>query len=240
MPSSFIDIMMLRPAVRTSEMPACSFAIEHLDHAAPFGAAVVEGEAEIADEFAEPLQPAQIFVPVLLGELDKQNRLRIAAQERIDDRPVHGDVAGKPEHGAVDQLDRDRPERDDVLRRFHRFVEAAEMAGAERAAAKQRRQFQLDPGREGERALGADEQMREIDVVPCPAPAHRDCSRRRAAALSESAARSRRPRARRWRAGRASMRCGTLTEGSPSRPKCARVPSASMASIAITFSRVLP
>ena len=66
--------------------------IEHLDHAAPFGAAVVPRHAEIAEQFAEPLQPAQILV-VILGEFDEQNRFRIAAQERIDRRLEHRDVA---------------------------------------------------------------------------------------------------------------------------------------------------
>ena len=35
-----------------------------------------------------------------------------------------------------------------------------------RAAAKQRRKFQFDLRRKGERAFGADEEMRQIDVVP--------------------------------------------------------------------------
>ncbi len=44
-------------------------------------------------------------------------------------------------------------------------MEAAEMAGADRAPAEQRRELQLDLGGEGERALGADQDMREVDVV---------------------------------------------------------------------------
>ena len=47
----------------------------------------------------------------------------------------------------------------------HRFVETAEVAGADGAAAEQRRKFQFDRGRKGERALGADQNMREIDVI---------------------------------------------------------------------------
>jgi hypothetical protein len=141
------------------------FRIEYFDHAAPFGAAVIPGDTEVAQQFAEPLQAPQIFVPVVLGEFDEQDSFRIAAQERRDCRLEHVDLGGQPQHGAVDQLDRDRPERDDVLRRLHRLVEAAEMAGAERAPAEQRREFQLDPGREGERAFGADQDMGEIDIV---------------------------------------------------------------------------
>ena len=39
------------------------------------------------------------------------------------------------------------------------------MNGADRAAAEQRRQFQFDAGGKAERAFGADQHMREIDVV---------------------------------------------------------------------------
>ena len=54
---------------------------------------------------------------------------------------------------------------DDVLRRRHRLVEAAEMAGADRAPAEHRRQLQFDRGGERQRALGADQDVREVDVV---------------------------------------------------------------------------
>ena len=108
MPSSFIDIMMLRPAVRTSVMRGLQLRVEHLDHAAPFGAGLVPAEAEIAHQFAELLQAAQILVPVVLGEFDEQHRVRIAAHEGVDGRLEHRDVAGERDHGAVDQFDRDR------------------------------------------------------------------------------------------------------------------------------------
>ena len=194
---------MLRPAVRTSVIAACSFGIEHLDHAAPFGAALVPAEAEIADQLVQPLQPAQVLVLIVLGELDQQDRRRLAAHECLQRRAEHRDLARQLDHGAVDQLDRDRRELDDVLGRLHRLVEAAEMAGADRAAAEQRRQLQFDRGGEAERAFGADQDVREVDVVACPAPARRDCSRRPGAAPWGSAPRSRRPRARRARADRA-------------------------------------
>ena len=70
------------------------FRIEHLDHAAPFSAALVPSDAEIADQRAEALQPPHILV-VVLGEFDEQDRFRIAAQEGIDGRLVHRDVAGQ-------------------------------------------------------------------------------------------------------------------------------------------------
>src|SRR5438105_4073602 len=68
-------------------------------------------------------------------------------------------------HGAVDELDRDRGELDDVLRGLHGLNETAKVAGANRAGAEQGRKFQLDAGGERERALGADEDMREIELV---------------------------------------------------------------------------
>src|SRR5205085_4513418 len=50
----------------------------------------------------------------------------------------------------------------DVLRGIHRLVERAEMAGADRAAAKHRGELQLDARGEAERALGADQDMRKV------------------------------------------------------------------------------
>src|SRR5215468_6247282 len=88
LPSSFIDIMMLRPAVRTSAMPACS------------------------------LGSSTSSTP--------PHRAPVAANEFLDDRLVHGDVARKREHGAVDQLDRNGVEGHDELGRLHRLMEAAE------------------------------------------------------------------------------------------------------------------
>jgi len=139
--------------------------IEHLDDAAPFGARVLPGEAVIAHELLEAGEAAQVLGLIALGELDEQDRLGIAAHHRLDGGLEHGDLAREAEHGAIDELDRDRPKLDDVLRHVHRPVEAAEMAGADRALADERRKLELDRGGKGERALGADQDMREIEVV---------------------------------------------------------------------------
>ena len=139
--------------------------IENVDHPAPARRALVPADAEIVHQLLEPHQAAQVLVLILLGELDKQDRLRIAAHDRVDGGLEHRDLAGEAQHGAVDQLDRDRPELDDVLRRIHRRHEAAEMAGADRATPEQRRKLELDPGGERERALGADQDMREVEIV---------------------------------------------------------------------------
>ena len=47
----------------------------------------------------------------------------------------------------------------------HRGMKAAEMAGADGAPAEQRRRLELDLGGECERALGADQNMREVEIV---------------------------------------------------------------------------
>src|SRR6476661_1965083 len=52
-----------------------------------------------------------------------------------------------------------------MLRGIHRRMEAAEMAGPDRALAEQRRQLQLDLRGESERALRADQDMREVRIV---------------------------------------------------------------------------
>ena len=139
--------------------------IEHLDHAAPFGAALVPAEAEIAHQLLELLQHAQIDFVVVLAELDQQNRFRRLAHELVERRLENRNLARELDHRAVDQFDRDRLEPHDVLRRIHRLVEAAEMAGADRAAAEQRRKLQFDARGKRERAFAADQHVREIDVV---------------------------------------------------------------------------
>ena len=150
--------------------------------------------------------------PVVLGELDQQQRIGLAAHEGLHRRAEHGDVARELDHGAVDQLDRDRPELDDMLRGLHRLVEAAEMADADARAFRQRRQLQLDAGwrsasvpseptRRCARLRALRARRKRVEIVAADAALH----------LREARLRSRRPRARRARAGRrASGRSGEL------------------------------
>jgi len=123
---------------------------------------VVPGKAEIADQRLEPFETSDVLVPRVLGKLDQQHRIGIAAHDGVDGRAEHVDRARKLDHGAVDQLDRDGLELDDVLGRIHGVVEAAEMAGADSTPTEQRPQLELDPGGKAERPLGADEQLGEI------------------------------------------------------------------------------
>src|SRR5262249_55651720 len=85
-----------------------------------------------------------------------------STHERVDGRAEHVDVAGEFDHGAIDQLDRDGLKLDDVLSRIHGVVEAAKVTGANGSASEQRPQLELDPGREAERALGADQDMGKV------------------------------------------------------------------------------
>src|SRR5262249_55412692 len=89
----------------------------------------------------------------------------IAAHDPLDRWPEHRYLARQAEHGAIDEFDRHRRKLDEMLRGVHRLKETAEMASAERAAAKHRRKLQLDAGRKRKRAFGADENMREVDIV---------------------------------------------------------------------------
>ena len=139
--------------------------IEHLDDAAPFRAGPVPAEAEIAHQFVKHPQAAQVFLVIVLAELDQQDCFRFCSHEALQRRLEDRDRAGQFDHGAVDQLDCDRLQPNQMLRGVHRLVEAAEMAGANGAATEQRRQLQFDAGREGERALAADQHVREVDVV---------------------------------------------------------------------------
>ena len=139
--------------------------IEHLDDAAPVRPALVPAEAEVTHQSFEPLQARKVLLPVVLGEFHEQHRVRRAAHELLERRTEQLDLACEPDHGAIDKLDRDRPELHDVLGRIHGFVEAAEMADAHGAPGQHRPELEFDPGRECQRAFGTDEQMREIDLV---------------------------------------------------------------------------
>ncbi len=60
-------------------MPDCSAGFDDLDHAAPFALRLVPAEAEVAHQRAELPEAGEIVGLVLLGELDHQNRVGIAA-----------------------------------------------------------------------------------------------------------------------------------------------------------------
>jgi hypothetical protein len=61
--------------------------IEHIDDTAPFGAALVPGNTEIADQRGKRRETARVFV-VVFGEFNEENRLGVTAQERRDGRSI--------------------------------------------------------------------------------------------------------------------------------------------------------
>ncbi len=120
------------------------------------------GEAEIAHQFDELLEAAQIVVGVLAGEFAEEDRVGLAPDKALDDRAEDGVVAGQLDHRAIDQLDRRGAQLDDVLGRLHRLVEAREMADAEDPVRGDRLEVELDLGEEGERAFRADQEMGHV------------------------------------------------------------------------------
>ena len=143
--------------------------VEHIDHAAPMLAGLVPAETEIAHHIMQTGKAADILLLIRLAELDQQDRFRrvaaVAAHELLQRRAEQRNVPRKLDHGAVDQLDTDRLQAHQMLRRRHRLVERAEVTGADRTAAEHRRQLQIDPVEKGERAFAAGENMREIGVI---------------------------------------------------------------------------
>ncbi len=112
-----------------------------LDHTAPFALGLVPAKTEIGHQLAKLLQAGQVFGLVFLGKLDDQDRIGIAAHGGGDDGSEHRDLAPQREHGAIRQLDCDRPQFYQMLGRIHRLVKTAEVADAQHLVADHRPQF---------------------------------------------------------------------------------------------------
>ena len=131
--------------------------VGHLDDAAR--------QAQVAHQLDQAAEARQQRLLGVARELDEQDRRRLAAQRRRHRRRERRVGERQVDHRPVDQLDRGRPERDDVLRRVHRRVEGREVDDAEHLRARQRRELERQRARPGERALGADQQVREVDAA---------------------------------------------------------------------------
>jgi hypothetical protein len=81
-------------------------------------------QAEIGHELDQVLQSPG----ALIGEFHQQDRVGVAADERVHRLFECGNVASQRDHGAIDELHRSRGELDDVLRAVHRRVELREVA----------------------------------------------------------------------------------------------------------------
>ena len=156
LPSPFIDIMMLRPALRTSQSAFCCVA--------SVISTTLPGRPRSAISWTSSFNFDFCGDSIFAGKFDQQDRIRIALDERVHGLAERGDVAREADHGAVHQFDRRRPELDDVLRQVHRGVELREMHHAKRSRRRQRRELEQQLLGPGERALGADQQVRGVGV----------------------------------------------------------------------------
>ena len=134
--------------------PALGGGLGRLDHRAP--------KAEIGHQLAQTAQLSDLRLWLVAGELDQQESIRRAAHEALDQGPVRGDLAAELEDGAIDQLDRRRPELDDRFGRGHGVIEGREVADAEHPMPRQRLQLQQQAAEEGKRAFRADQELRHV------------------------------------------------------------------------------
>ena len=82
LPALRIDMTMLSPALRTSQIRAWAVGLDRLDHAV--------GQAELRHQLAQAGEAPELGRPIVAGELDQQQRVRRAAHEAVDQRPVSG------------------------------------------------------------------------------------------------------------------------------------------------------
>jgi hypothetical protein len=122
------------------------------------------GMADVAHQLVEPVEVLDQRVAVFIAavELDEQQAFGLAQQHALDRRAVDVDAAAEVDHGAVDELDGLGIERHEVERRLHRGAEARELADADDLPRLDRRELQQQPLGDRQRALGADEQAREV------------------------------------------------------------------------------
>ena len=139
----------------------------HLDHAA--------GQTQVAHQLHQLFDFVRDVGFAGPGKLHQQHRLRHAAVDVRRQGGANGGRKGRVlqrqlDHGAVHQLDgRQMPNRhalpqlDDVLGRIHGLVKAGKVHHAQHLGAWQLGQAQSQRTREGQRALAANEQMRQVD-----------------------------------------------------------------------------
>ena len=231
--------------MRSSVIAACSCGIEHLDHAAPFCAGCCPSRSRDRPSAREPRRAGARSRPGRPRRTRPAGAPPARRARSFERRAEHRDVAREPDHGAIDQLDRDRAELDDVLRRLHRLVEAAEMAGADRAPAEHGDSFSSiavenasvpsEPTRICARLTIVAPGHQRVEIVAADPALHLGKARCDLVGL----ARAEREQVARQRTQRRMPRQVGEVGARPDRnAPCA--PSASSASIASTFSRVLP
>ena len=121
------------------------------------------GKTQVRDHSHEVLELAPRCARLLAHELHEQDRLRLADERRVDDRPEGGVAAREVDHGAI-ELHRGGPEGHDVARVFHRAIKRPEVHHAKRSVRRQRRDLERQAARPRERAFAAHEKMRVINA----------------------------------------------------------------------------
>ena len=119
-------------------------------------------QAEVTQESGEGGELPALRLAVLPGELDEEERFRRSPHEPVHHRPVHGDVAGEVEHGAVHQLDRGGIQAHDVPGCHHRPPKRRKVADPEHPVGRDRLKTQLQPGEGREGTLRPDQQGGEV------------------------------------------------------------------------------
>ena len=99
-------------------------------------------QSEIAHQVVQPFQLCEKLRAIIASEFHQQDRFRLSTadglERAVDHRTERRIRAREIDHRPVDQLDGDRIERHDVLRRLHRCVERREVDDAENARRWQR------------------------------------------------------------------------------------------------------
>jgi hypothetical protein len=167
-----MDIMMLRQASRTSQTCRCRTGSGHLHHRVR--------EAVVGHAGVEALEVGLDGGKIVARELDEKQAVRLAPGDVGERAPEQRDVGAEHQDVVVHELDRDRPEGDDRLRRLHRGPEGREVAHAHDAMRREPGQLQRHLRRDGKRALRPDEEMGEVrarlqegvEVVAADPPLH--------------------------------------------------------------------
>ena len=131
--------------------------VHHPDHAA--------GVSELVHQRDEIGQLGQQHGLVGAGELHEQQRGRAADQGRFNGRLEFGIRAAQLDHRAIDEFHRGRPELDQMLGCIHRGVKGRKVDHAEHLGARQLQEPQFQRLRIGQRALRADQQMRQVHAA---------------------------------------------------------------------------
>ncbi len=69
---------------------------------------MVPAKSKVGHHLAKLIQSPDVFGLILLGKLDDQDRIGIAAHRCSNDGLEHRNLAPEREHGAIHQLHRDR------------------------------------------------------------------------------------------------------------------------------------